>query len=446
MFILIIFFYSGVFAWLNKSGTTPTSLNISLIPPMFIKNMSNLSWPSNTNYYDAYNLDEYFIDTAGFPLSYSHDTADNISTFIGPVVAETCQTENLTCGGVKYYCDPSHICHDSYDPIYLNYTTYCDDRINCSDTEFFCDNYRFCYNSSLNISGSHVSFVPDFDYIGTSSIVFTASNSVGSVSGNRVYLFVGSDIQPPQWSFPTISKTIIFQNDYISFKTIWTDKHQLKEYVFSINTGTGFVDYPSVNFSGTYNTSDFRMQIPTPAGFNVSWRFCAWDTTLNKNCTSNQSFMVSERPVPTSGPAPPSNETFNGTTNGTSPTSPPSGGNLNPGQGTGQGKNGVTGQVTSQANPASQRKKLINFTVEPVNFKISIKQGTSETRIIKITNIGNEALNISIDSKDITGFLSFSETNFNLLPNEIKKVTVDFTADKNTNPDEYFGDNHHQFH
>ena len=56
-------------------------------------------------------------------------------------------------------------------------------------------------------------------------------------SSNVVYLNVGVDDEPPQWSSLSKSKTTIYQNSYVNFTTNWSDNVGLR----SLGSGSGSV-------------------------------------------------------------------------------------------------------------------------------------------------------------------------------------------------------------
>lgn len=278
------------------------------------------------------------------------------------------------------------------------------------------------YNSSvddiyvdINPITNQVSFFPIENFTGTRNVTFYASDSIYDTLSNVVMLYVGLDFYPPNWSLPNISKTTVYQNDIITFSTNWTDDRSLGNYIFSINQGAGWENYSSVNFSGLINTSLRNIQIRAPALNTVYWRFYAFDSSGNTNATAIQSFVVSAQDIP------------------------PSGG------GSGSGDSGDeeedTSSIVSRILSAIeiQKRKSENFQLSASEFRISLKQGSSKTQVLRITNTGLEEISILISSRKISNFTVFSETNISILPGKSKEITIDFNAPERTIPGQYFG-------
>ena len=274
--------------------------------------------------------------------------------------------------------------------------------------------YSYVENVSIVIDSSNVvSFYSDLNFSGVRNVTFIADDEGLNSTSNKVFLFVGTDNEPPKWSSPARSKIKIYQNDYVNFSASWTDNFQLKKYMFSINQGSGWSDYPQVNFSGIQNTSLYRVQISAPGGSVVYWKFCANDTSDNTNCTDEQVFNVTSWPVP------------------------PGGGG---GAGEGAGEGGGEGAFApGAAASSSQIKKISNFSLDPLYFKVSLKQGATETRILKITNIGNSNLLINLSVLGLEKFIRLSKENFELSFGETEKITIDFYSKNDTFPEQYFG-------
>lgn len=259
-----------------------------------------------------------------------------------------------------------------------------------------------------------VSFFPREGFSGTRNVTFYASDSFYDGPSNVVMLYVGLDYYPPQWFSPYVSKSVIYQYDIISFYTNWTDDRSLEKYIFSINQGAGWENYSYVNFSGTENISSRNLQIMAPALSIIYWRFYAFDSSDNINVTEVQSFSVSGQQAPVGG-----------------------------------GGEGDDSEEDSPSSPRTierilggielQRRKSESFQLSASDFKISLKQGTSKTRVLRITNTGLEELSLSISSDKISSFVVFSEKNFSIMPGRSKEITIDFSAPERTIPGQYFG-------
>lgn len=269
-------------------------------------------------------------------------------------------------------------------------------------------------NITVNIDSSNmVSFSSDTGFSGIRNIAFYAFDGVYNTSSNEVYLNVGVDTEPPQWSSPSKDKTTVYQSNYVSFTTIWTDNFGLSSYVFSIDQSGGWIDYAG-NFSGVSNVSSYRMQISASGGSLVHWKFCAYDADNNVNCTDIQNFSVVSLPVP-STPSPPS----------TAPSSPSGG----------VSAGGISGYLSG----IFKSKKALNFTTDLDSFKVSLKQGSTETRILKITNMGSTDLSFDLSVFDVEDFVVLSESNFSIPAGETKEITIDFSAAVDAMPGQYFG-------
>lgn len=292
------------------------------------------------------------------------------------------------------------------------------------------DPLNYSYSNLTNISimihpiTHQVSFYTLEDFIGQEIVTFYARDQNFNISSNPVVLLVGLDNVSPTWSFPSKSKATIFQNDMINFSTVWEDNVALKNYVFSINQGTGWINYSSTNFSGIQNTSRTQIQISAPSSNQVFWRFYAWDTSDNMNLTDIQSFTVSSAPI-NENPSPEEGDGDDGDDGDDGET----------------GEEGEAGGKTDGEGvfPILPKRKLKDFRLNVYEFKVSLKQGASKTVVLKLTNIGTEELNISLSDMNLWDFVVFSETYFQLLPGNSKEVTIDFIIPKTAFIGQYYG-------
>ncbi len=278
-------------------------------------------------------------------------------------------------------------------------------------------NYNYSSVEDINVFidsvTNIVSFYNEIDFMGIRYITFYAQDNQGNSSSNPIKLSVGVDNSSPNWSSPAKSKGDIYQNDFINFTTSWVDDVQLLSYVFSINQGaTGWINYSSINFSGTSNLSIFEVQISASQGKLVEWMFYAWDTSGNINSTANQSFIVEEA-IGESAP-PPDEEV------------PPTG-----------GASSIREAIESL--DLTPTRKLKDFKLNVFDFKLSLKQGTSKTVVLKISNIGTEDLSLSLEDTGLLNFVLFSEKDFELLPGNSKEVTIDFRVPRSAFPGQYYG-------
>ena len=275
------------------------------------------------------------------------------------------------------------------------------------------------YNSSINdiyVSidpiTNMVSFFPRAGYSGQKNVTFYASDSQYDTLSNIVTLSVGLDRDPPKWYFPGIDKTVVYQNDMVTFLTNWTDDRGLQEFIFSINQGAGWANYSAISFSGIQNISSSRIQIMAPALNVVYWKYYAFDTSGNMNVTDTQNFTVASQALPPEG-----------------------------GGGGGGGNEGDSGSISDLFGKINvlQVRKVEDFQLSFYELKVSLKQGTSKTRVLKITNTGLEEIFINISSPKLKDFVVFSSTNFSILPGKNKEITIDFYAPERTIPGQYFG-------
>ena len=253
-------------------------------------------------------------------------------------------------------------------------------------------------------SNGSVSFSPHSDFNGTETVTFTATDIYGSSLSNPVSLTVVLDKTSPQWGTPSKNPKIVYQNTFVNFSTPWTDNFQLRDFTFSINQGTEWKNYTGT-FRGVFNVSKYTVQISAAENKSVLWYFCASDTSSNSNCTAVQNFTVSPQPPPSEQNIGPENNSY---------------------------------QNFSLPTPATQ--EVFNFTVSPEYFKVSLKQGSTVTRLLQISNIGTAKLvfGLGLDS-EISDIVRLSDNSFTLDLGESKSITVDFTATNFTSVGQYFG-------
>jgi len=341
LLIIGILFSFGLFSLI--CAEVLTEMNILNGPPSLIQNIPNFTWATNENLINAFNLDNYFLDSEGLDLVYSSSSTSNITVLI---------------------------------------------------------------------NNSNVSFYPNLNFAGTETVFFYASDGEENSTSNLVYLNVGTDTEPPKYSFLGKSISEIYQNSYVTFSAIWDDNVGLKEYTFSINQGGTWINYTNL-FNGIQNLSSYTKQISAGGGSTVYWYFCAKDTSSNSNCSSTQSFVVSTRTFIT----PPSSSSSSNSDSSSSSSS--------------FAKNFIL--------PILERERVENFTLSVDSFLISLKQGGSATRIIEITNIGNTNLSFNLSFEKTNGFKALlSEKGFTLEAGKSKKITIDFIFPKDIDPGQYF--------
>ncbi|MEK6855276.1 MAG: hypothetical protein AABX73_03570 [Nanoarchaeota archaeon] len=95
-------------------------------------------------------------------------------------------------------------------------------------------------------------------------------------------------------------------------------------------------------------------------------------------------------------------------------------------------ESGTTSTSTSSGSSGSSGgggpSSLNYFSVDKEEIRISLKSGETKTEHITITNPKAIALNIKISSDALTNFINIKEAEFNLEPEEKRKIAIDFTA------------------
>jgi len=258
-----------------------------------------------------------------------------------------------------------------------------------------------------------VSFYPETDFIGLKNVTFYADDGNFSTSSNVVSLYVGLDNVSPTWRSPARSKGDVYQNDQINFSVIWSDNVALSYFIFSIKQGVNWGNYSAENISGIEDIAIHEVQISAAQSSVVYWMMYAWDTSNNTNSTDIQSFTVSA-PVGVESP-PPSDD---------------------------EGTIGGRGDRISEAITdlgLTPTRRLKDFKLSLFDIKFSMKQGTTKTAVLKITNTGTEDLNFTMEDTGLWDFVIFSEEKFGLLPGNSKEITIDFDVPRSAYPGQYFG-------
>lgn len=282
-------------------------------------------------------------------------------------------------------------------------------------------------NSSIIVmigdTNHSVNFSQLAGFFGSETVIFYASDGVNPpVASNEVILNVtniSDDTSPPLWVNPSKNVSTVYQYNYTTFTVDWTDNLALAGYFFSINQTGEFVNYSYTEFSGTANTSSYTVEITASANITVEWFFFANDTAGNVNQTDVQTFSVADTPtayVPPSAPGAPA-------------ASAPA-------------PSGVGGAPTYRRMAEFEEEgieQIWNFTVDPTLLKVSLKQGKTDTRIVRITNTGTANLNMSVSIEKLEQFILLSDNGFIIEPGQTKVLTVDFKALDDTIPDLYTG-------
>lgn len=69
-----------------------------------------------------------------------------------------------------------------------------------------------------------------------------------------------------------------------------------------------------------------------------------------------------------------------------------------------------------------------DFSINPEEIKISLKEGESTTREITIKNIGNREIEIILQNAGLNGLIKINETNFTLKPRESKTIFLEISV------------------
>ncbi len=272
-------------------------------------------------------------------------------------------------------------------------------------------------------SENQVSFYPDINYSGTQLMQFNASDAEGTAVSNMFQLKTGLDITPPQWSNPKKNRPSVYQNYHVTFTAAWTDNVGLKEFIFSINQGLGWQNQTVTPFSGTSNTSSFKIQISAAANTQISWTFYAKDIYENTNKVDTQTFTVKEFIIK-------SGEEYEGGIDYSGDQSEDSESAVG---GISYGTDGAEMDYFKEGVLAK------NLEVDIRSIKASMKQGSNMTKVVQIINTGNVEIEITASLKNMGLFAQLGETSFKIAPGETYELLIEFTIPKNTMPDQYFG-------
>lgn len=287
------------------------------------------------------------------------------------------------------------------------------------------DTLTFNYSNITNIaifineSTSEVSFYPDTNFIGNRTVTFYASDPYSTEASNLVYLQVGQDTEAPKWFNATTSSTVISQNDLINFSTRWTDNIQLKGFIFSINQGSGWVNYTSNSLTGIEDYSSYRVQISAAPSSTVYWKIYAWDGSYNFNVTDVQSFTLTSSNVP---------------------SAPSSGDSDGGGDSSSTDSEGSTSGVFESIlqNLGIKLPKAEEFVLEQESFEVELLQGLDKSLFFKIKNTGSSDLTFNLEVSNLEELVFFDEKNFSLSSGSEKGVLMSIKIPDNYLPGQYY--------
>jgi len=271
-------------------------------------------------------------------------------------------------------------------------------------------------NVSVIIDGAGwVSFYPEFNFSDVRTLFFNVSDGNSNVSSNLVYLNIGTDKNPPNWSNPSISPSEVEQNDLVNLSLYWSDDYQLSRYIFSIEQFGIWTNYSSISFSGTFNRSLLSLIIATPPGGIVRWRVYAYDTTGNMGVSDIFEFQTKVEPV----------------------YIPPIGGGSGGGGGGGGGTTTLIRSLLGQIG--IDFKKDYDFKVDPDEFQLEILQGEDKSLFMTVSNIGRQPLDFNVEILNIGDLAYATDYEFSLEPYESTELGVEVSVPKDYSPGQYFG-------
>jgi len=296
-----------------------------------------------------------------------------------------------------------------------NYTLDLDDYFAEDNGETWVVTYSPISNIGITINSGHeVIFAPVPGYTGEQYMNFTVADSAGNVTGNTFKITIGEDTEPPQWLNAKKDRINVYQNYHVTFSSIWTDNSNLASYTFSINQAGTWVNISTTNFTGTVNTSSKVIQISASPGARVYWRFYAADDKGNINVTDTFDFTVQEFEIDEGD--------YDGYYGGG-------------GSGSGSG----SGAANTYSGDSGDSISLSSFSVSPKNLKITLRQGDTITKMLRITNTGDKSLIFSAELRGIASLGVLSEKSFNIGPGETYELLLELLVPPEQMPDQYFG-------
>ncbi len=99
----------------------------------------------------------------------------------------------------------------------------------------------------------------------------------------------------------------------------------------------------------------------------------------------------------------------------------------------------TTGGVTQESGGGSRKITTENFTINPEEIKITLKQGETKEAKISIKNTGAKKTKITISNTNLENFIRINNAEFDLEVGQTVDVIVDFIARENAIPDLYLG-------
>jgi hypothetical protein len=90
-------------------------------------------------------------------------------------------------------------------------------------------------------------------------------------------------------------------------------------------------------------------------------------------------------------------------------------------------------------NETTNQQKVENITVIPKEIDVSLKQGETKSENLYLINNYNGKMKLKIEVYNIKEFVTVSETDFELSPQESKTIKINFSAGEDTPPDTYIG-------
>src|SRR3989339_483187 len=169
LLIIGILFSFGIFSFIYAEVLT--EMNVLNGPPLLIQNIPNFTWATNENLTNAFNLEDYFLDSEGLDMVYSFINTSNITFY-----------PNLNFVGTEtvfFYASDGEE-NSTSNLVYLNVGT---------DTE--SPRYSFLGKSISEIyQNSYVTFSAIWEDNGGLK-EYTFSINQGGIWANYTYLFNG---------------------------------------------------------------------------------------------------------------------------------------------------------------------------------------------------------------------------------------------------------------
>src|SRR3989339_701727 len=178
LLIIGILFSFGIFSFIYAEVLT--EMNVLNGPPLLIQNIPNFTWATNENLTNAFNLEDYFLDSEGLDMVYSFSNTSNITVFINNSNVSFYPNLNFVGTETVFFYASDGEENSTSNLVYLNVGT---------DTE--SPRYSFLGKSISEIyQNSYVTFSAIWEDNGGLK-EYTFSINQGGIWANYTYLFNG---------------------------------------------------------------------------------------------------------------------------------------------------------------------------------------------------------------------------------------------------------------